>query len=174
MTVSRAAEVDRPAARLGYAGGPTSDPFQVLAAEHAVVRQELDRAVAAAKTGNGGSGASRALDALADSLRLHQRREELILYPLCERLFGGKEGAASVLREDHGSILADLDTLRREGGVRGSLSSVGLERVRDALEDHFGKEERILFPLIAALLSGKESALLARRLRGPSKAQASR
>lgn len=172
MTVSRAVKVDRTTARLGYAGGTASDPFQILAAEHAFMRQELHRAVSAAKAGNVGSGASRALDALADSLRLHQRREELILYPLCERLFGGKEGAASVLREDHGSILADLDTLRREGGVRGGPPSGGLERIRDALEDHFGKEERILFPLIAALLSGKESALLARRLRGPSKAQA--
>jgi hypothetical protein len=31
--------------------------------------------------------------------------------------------------------------------------------------DHFGREERILFPMTAALLSGTETDTLARRLR---------
>ena len=170
MTASRLVGAERPEARAAFVGGTNPDPFQLLIAEHALLRQELARALVAAQMGNGHSESPRAFDALLGSLRIHQEREELVLYPLCERLFGGKEGATAVLRGDHGSILADLDALRRDSDVRGAVSFAGLDRVRLALEDHFGKEERILFPLVAALLSGKESALLARRLRSPPRA----
>lgn len=146
------------------------DPFRILIEEHTRLRRELMRTLAAARFEERRSEATPAFEALSDSLRLHQKREELILYPLCERLFGGREGAAGVLRSDHGSILAELDTVRRGGDLRTGMPPVGLERIRIALESHFGKEERVLFPLIAAHLSGRESALLARRLAAVEKA----
>lgn len=150
-----------------YEAGARSDPFSVLVAEHALLRQQFARVLAAAKDDESGAPTRRTLGALSESLRLHQRREDFALYPLCERLFGGKEGAASVLRDDHTAIVAQLEVLLRESATTGRVSRPRLDVLCGELDDHFGKEERVLFPLTAALLSGTESSDLARRLRTP-------
>jgi iron-sulfur cluster repair protein YtfE (RIC family) len=148
-----------------------SDPFGILVAEHALLRQQFARALGAAGDGADPSSIREALAALSVSLRLHQRREDLVLYPVCERLFGGEGGAASVLREGHVAIAEQLDALVRESEAAGRVSRGRLEVLRNELDDHFGKEERVLFPLTAALLSGTESSSLARRLRAPRPAR---
>lgn len=146
-----------------YAGGSRTDPFGILVAEHALLRQRVARVLAAARGET--SSVGRALGALTESLRIHQRREDRALLPLCERLFGGRDGAASVLRDDHAAIIERLEALTREAASTGRISPLRLENTLHELEDHLGKEERVLFPLTAALLSGTESSDLASRLR---------
>lgn len=150
----------------GYEPVARSDPFSILEAEHALLRQEFARALAA-DAGGDPTAMREALASLSTSLRLHQRREDRVLYPVCERLFGGKEGAAAVLRGDHVVIVDQLEALGRESESKGRVSHLRLDVLRNEVDDHFGKEERVLFPLTAALLSGTESSILARRLRAP-------
>ncbi len=148
-----------------FEAGSSLDPFQILAAEHALIRLHLSRLVDASSRDGAGAEAQKALAALSDGFRLHERREDLVLYPVCERLFGGRDGVASVLREDHGAIGRTLERLLAEPPRLGAMSASTLDELRSLLEDHFVKEERVLFPLMTAYLPGKESASLARRLR---------
>lgn len=151
-----------------FEAGSGSDPFGILAAEHALLRQRFARVFAATDDAPGVGSVPRSLAALRESLELHQRREDSVLYPLCESLFGGKLGAAAVLRDDHAAIVEQLGALLEESRATGRVSKLRLDTLRRDLDDHFGKEERILFPLTAALLSGTESSALARRLRDAS------
>ncbi len=151
-----------------YEAASSSDPFNILAAEHALLRQRFARVLAAAADGSDRASIRGTLGALSESLEIHQRREDLVLYPLCESLFGGKLGAAAVLRDDHAAIERQVDALLRASQATGRVPRHQLDSLRHAVDEHFGKEERILFPLTAALLSGTESTALARRLRGAS------
>ncbi len=146
------------------------DPFQILAAEHALIRLQLSRLVDAAQLDPAGVEARRNLAALSDGFRLHERREDLVLYPVCERLFDGRDGVVCVLREDHEAIGRSLGRLLGEPPRRGPVSAAALDDLRSLLEDHFAKEERVLFPLMTAYLAGRDSANLARRLRAASTA----
>lgn len=148
-----------------FEAGSGPDPFQVLTGEHALIRLHLARTLEAARTDVHGRGAREAFAAFEMSFRVHQRREDLVMYPECERLFGGPDGVASVLREDHDAIHRILEPLAAGTGRPPRVDVEALERVRDLLEGHFAKEERVLFPLMMAYLPGKESANLARRLR---------
>lgn len=141
------------------------DPFQVLTAEHALIRLTLARVVEAAQRDAAGADARAALSALADGFEIHQRREDRVIYPLCERLFGGKDGVACVLRDDHEAVRRALEGVRPASGRRGPVSASALEALRLLLEAHFVKEERVLFPQIGARLAGRETAALAKRLR---------
>lgn len=151
-----------------FEAASSADPFSILIAEHALLRQRFARAQAAVSGQHDGSAARLALRALSESLGIHQRREDVALYPLCERLFGGKRGAAAVLRDDHEAIGRQVGVLLQESETRGRISRPGLDHLSEVADEHFGKEERILFPLTAALLSGTESTALARRLRSAS------
>src|SRR3972149_1431382 len=67
-----------------------SDPFQLLVAEHELLRAQLRRAQ---------TGAHRAdVQRLADAARTHMHRESRALHPTCERLFGGPDGAVAGMR----------------------------------------------------------------------------
>ncbi len=147
-----------------FEAGSSPDPFQVLAAEHALIRLHLARAIEAARLPEDGGGTQKALAVLADSFRLHERREDLVLYPICEQLFGGRESVVAVLRQDHHAIRQMLQ--RTVDPTRSaSVPSETLDELGRLLEGHFAKEERVLFPLMTAHLPGRESARLARRLR---------
>ncbi len=146
-----------------FESGSSPDPFQVLVAEHAFIRLHLARTRDAARQGAGVLGS--AFAALEGSYRLHERREDLVLYPVCERLFGGPESVAAVLRQDHEAIRRSLDRVLAECTRADSAPMATLDEVQRLLEDHFAKEERVLFPLITAYLLGKESRRLARQLR---------
>ena len=155
-----------PARGAVYEAGARVEPFQVLTAEHALLRLQLSRAFEAARADPPGPAARRTLAALYDAFRLHQRREDLVMVPACERLFGGKDGAASVLREDHGAIRQAFTVALAAPLGLGPVSLPALEDLRRLLEAHFVREERVLFPLMTAHLAGREAADLARRLRG--------
>lgn len=155
----------RPGAPRGFSPTARTDPFEMLAAEHALLRRQLARALEAARGGPDRETEEDPLAALEAALRVHQDREENALYPICERMFGGKEGVAAVLREGHEALLSQVAELVRDPG-RGSVQRVARVKALSRLaEDHFAQEERVLFPMTAALLSGTENAALARRLR---------
>ncbi len=148
-----------------YEAGADLEPFQVLAGEHALLRLQLTRALDAARANPLGSTARRALAALYDGFRLHQRREDLVLVPACERLFGGRDGAASVLRDEHAAIRRAFTAALAKPVGLGSLSVPALHELHGLLEAHFVREERVLFPMMTAHLARREAADLARRLR---------
>lgn len=143
------------------------DPFRILVAEHDLLRRQfLDL-----ESMTGRPSFRKAVAGLARSLQAHVAREEHGLYPLCERLFGGPDGAAAVLRGDHAEVHACL--LALEGPSDGDAAVRDcIERLRAHLDDHFGREEHVLFPFMAALLSGAESSALARRLRSATPPEA--
>lgn len=141
-----------------------ANPFDLLVAEHELLREHLGRARTALRArGNPGNRAPEA-EALAEALRIHFRREETALYPLCERLFGGPESAVRVLQEDHRAIGEALGLLRdarrnpREGLRR-------LENLGRLLESHLAREEKVLFPLAESRMSVAQANLLTRGLR---------
>ena len=142
-----------------------SDPFQILTAEHAMLRRDFAALVQGLETVSGRTESQKALESLAQALVAHLRSEEAVVYPVCERLFGGKAGAASVLREDHRSLRERVDALLAASSNSSPISRSRADMLRLEASDHFGREERILFPLTAALLSGTEADTLARRLR---------
>ncbi len=154
----------------GYEPVSRSDPFSLLTAEHALLRRQVARALLAVNDGGNAVALREALLGLSSSLRLHQRREDLVLYPVCERLFGGRGGAAALLHDDHAALAARLESLSRRSEVQGRVSRLRLDVLRNELDEHFAKEERVLFPLTAARLSGTETSDLARRLRAPPRA----
>ncbi len=161
----RAAGRARPAV---FESGSNSDPFQILAAEHALIRLHLARILDAARRADHGAQTREALTAFAASFQVHERREDVVLYPMCEQLFGGRDSVAAVLREDHEAIRRTVDDLLAAPVWSGPVPFDALDRLHGLVEDHFGKEERVLFPLMTAHLPGKESARLARRLRAAS------
>ena len=150
-----------------YEAASRLDPFQVLTAEHALLRLELSRAIDAADIDPQGSEARQAVGLLRNGFRLHQRREDLVMVPACERLFGAKDGPASALRDDHAAIAHAFEELVDQAGRPGPAPKAALADLQRRLEAHFVKEERVLFPLMAAHLEGREAADLARRLRSP-------
>ncbi len=154
-------EANPPGSTFGGVARP--DPFQILVAEHELVRARLRKAVELQAAEAPNRSLRNAVAALRASVQQHVAREDRALFPVCERLFGGREGAAAVLRDDHASIRRDLAGLARAS--RGDSLYGVLDRLRVNLEEHFSREERVLFPLMAALLSGTEATALARRLR---------
>jgi len=146
-----------------------TDPFEVLTAEHALVRDQLGRALHACETPSSRS-CGRSVHALADGLRLHVHREESALFPVCEELFGGKDSAVAVLRADHAeleqaaaSLAAHADETKPEETRR------RLQELLRRLVDHFAREEHVLFPLAAMRMSRAQAAFVTRRLRrGPT------
>lgn len=150
-----------------YEAASRLDPFQVLTAEHALLRLELSRAIETARADSGGVETRRALAVLLNGFRMHQTREDVVMYPVCERLFGGRDGPAAALREEHELIRLAFDKLAADAERPRPASAEALEEVRQHLEAHFVKEERVLFPLMMAHLQGREIADLARRLRSP-------
>lgn len=88
-------------------------------------------------------------------------REDRALYPLCEQVFG-PYGAVSVMRTDHASITASLVAI--SASTKRNVATK-VDRLARLLEGHLAREERVLFPMMAALLSGTEMDRLARELR---------
>ncbi len=113
-------------------------------------------------------------------LLAHARREDEALFPALERVLGSGEGPTRVMREEHHAIHAQADLFRATlhqlnqiehpaivaGGERlkdlaaagddaAALRASGAEIVR-LLDEHFGKEEAILFPMAREVLEPDE------------------
>jgi iron-sulfur cluster repair protein YtfE (RIC family) len=137
------------------------NPFELLVSEHAFLRERLRQAMGAACTKTAKARTRDAVQALSRAAKQHMREEEAILYPVGERLFG-PYGAVFVLRNDHAAIEAKLS--RSESTASRKLAG-WLESLAVHLEAHLGREERVLFPMMTAIMSGKEMDRLAHQLR---------
>lgn len=146
-----------------YGNAERPDPFQLLVAEHAMFRRDLERAGLAADAPGASRRSEGLLGPLTSRFQLHTEREDEVLAPICERLFGGKDGAAAVMREDHAGIKEALRAVDRARDARDRRE--GIERLSARMEAHFAREEHVLFPLMAAFLSNGEATALARQLR---------
>lgn len=135
-------------------------PFVLLASEHASLRTELRQTIRIAASQDARPSVRTAVQALRSTAERHMEEEDVILYPIAERLFG-PHGAVLVLRQDHAAIRAMLN---RAGPIHRNPAGL-LENVAARMEEHLGREERVLFPMMAALLAEREMDRLARRLR---------
>jgi regulator of cell morphogenesis and NO signaling len=121
-------------------------------------------------------------------LLAHARREDEALFPAIERVLGDTAGPTVVMRMEHRDIHAQADLFRATlkqlnevehpaivaGGERlkglaargddaAALLASGAEIVR-LLDEHFGKEEHILFPMTREVLEPEELDEVSRRM----------
>lgn len=114
---------------------------------------------------------------MATRLLRHARKEDDALFPALESALGDDAGPTAAMREEHRVIHdrarlfretlrelnqvehpaivaggARLRALARPGADPAALAEVGAEIV-DLLDQHFGREEHILFPMARELLS---------------------
>jgi regulator of cell morphogenesis and NO signaling len=118
-------------------------------------------------------------------LYAHARREDDALFPAVERVLGEEAGPTPVMREEHRAIHAEAErfraTLRELADVQHPAIVEAGERLRtlaargaDAaalgetartlialLDDHFAKEEQVLFPMTRELLTPDALAAVA-------------
>jgi uncharacterized protein (DUF2249 family) len=96
-------------------------------------------------------------------LARHMRFEEQVLFPVFEARTGlPASGPTAVLREEHRTILADLDAWPELKGLDAAAES--WRPLPALLESHQRKEEGILYPTTDQLLSAAESDLLVARI----------
>ncbi len=154
-----------------------SDPIAQLMQEHdgALVQlKSLDRAVQdfshdGYSHKNFGKIAS-ALRFIEQEVRVHNRREEVALFPILERYV---EGPTKVMRSDHKKLRKGFErlsaTVKRVEKHRDSFSAIKqLSSVsKDVIQlfvNHIHKENYILFPLVQRFLSREEHREIARKM----------
>ncbi len=125
------------------------------------MRAQVRCAVQAADDVRGKAARPETVRILRSVAHKHLNREDAAVYPVCERLFG-PTGAVSVMRADHAAIEERLASLGRSAAEDAAQQLGNLEEVMEA---HFAREERVLFPMMVALLSATETDRLARWLR---------
>ncbi len=121
-------------------------------------------------------------------LLAHARREDEALFPALERVFGTAGTPTAVMRHEHAAIHAEAErfraTLRQleevehpaivragselaglaaAGGDAAALRATGAAIVQ-LLDQHFAKEEEILFPMAREILEPEDLAEVARRM----------
>jgi len=167
------------------------DPIRHLLDEHHAIMIEVADLRAAAR-----DLAARGEPALPAALRVlrrighlmetqlarHARKEDEVLFPALEAIFGTDGTPTAVMRVEHSEIHAQGELLRRTlaelnavehpaieaggaqlrslvaaGGSAEGLASTAAEIIR-LLDTHFGKEEQVLFPMAAHLLGEAQLA----------------
>lgn len=103
---------------------------------------------------------------LARQLRDHMRFEEEFMFPIVERTLCNAEGPTCVMRRDHQEIEDRL------AGMTAALYLGDLAAFRDehlaltlSLENHNGREERVLYPAIDRILDDDARARLVEDIR---------
>ena len=164
------------------------DPIERLLLEHrGIMRQVAELRTAVVTLGREGEASLATVrPVLLATARMierelfaHARREDDVLFPALERVFGREEALTAEMRREHVDIHAQADRFRgtlrelnqvehpaivREGerlsalapaGGAAELRASGAEMIR-LLDDHFRKEEEILFPLAREVLNERE------------------
>lgn len=109
---------------------------------------------------------------LRDESASHMKKEEEILFPALEGFLPRDVGPLAVLRGEHHDLAALLRSLveSAEAAAAGDDARLApaLEAARGALQlvrNHFYKEERVLFPMVARFLSPARDEALAAQMR---------
>jgi regulator of cell morphogenesis and NO signaling len=122
------------------------------------------------------------IDRLCEELTVHMSKEEMILFPMIERLeagepvagmfAGGLEGPIEVIEHEHARCAAMLSELRRitknyappaDACASYRALFTGLAALEADLHQHVHKENNILFPRASALVPKHESRVTGRR-----------
>ncbi|HET7842013.1 MAG TPA: hemerythrin domain-containing protein [Terriglobia bacterium] len=107
-------------------------------------------------------------------LQLFQKEEE-VLFPALQGLFPQPEGPLQVLRGEHETLKSRFGEVCRAGRSlrKGENPEQNLRAFcqagrsgAEALGDHFYKEDRVLFPMVARYLTPERDAELALRMEG--------
>jgi hypothetical protein len=144
-------------------------PFEVTAycrAEKGRTEEIFARVVALAGEESWRS-ARRAFTVLAGRLERHIEFAETVLFPLFEVKAGGKTGLTVELMGSHRAMrqgLGQLEACLRQGSL--DDLPVCVRTLRDVVDEHDGRELRLLCPMIDRLLTEAERAFLGARLRG--------
>ena len=125
---------------------------------------------------------------MTTDLIAHARREDDIFFVAVESAMGGAFGPTTVMRSEHAEIPAGADrfesTLRElqevqhpaivEGGARlqamvqggaGPVELLAIARpLLDLIDDHFAKEEQVLFPMSRTLLGADSLRTIAEQM----------
>ncbi len=101
------------------------------------------------------------------------RKENEVLYPSLEAFLPGDFGPLAVLRGEHEALCANLAKLRESGRAMcegknlaqtlGEFLRFGHETA-DILRHHLYKEARVLFPMVARMLTPELDAEILRRM----------
>jgi len=145
------------------------DPVEILKGEHLVVLRNLDRIEEQIRR--------RDIDGLwitsaevEDEITLHSiEKEELVLFPLLEKVYPLGAGEVAIMKEDHRELMALLHSFRtglREGDI---LDSVAHSMIAN-LRSHIRKEDEEFFPSISSHIDREERKRL---LDGMAKAEKS-
>lgn len=136
-----------------------------LKADHHRLDQLLEETLAALERGDLGQLRVR-FPEYARHLRDHMRFEEEFMFPVVERVLCNAEGPVCVMRRDH-QELSD-----RLVGMAAALYIGAIDAFRDellsltlSLENHNGREERVLYPAIDRLLDDGARAQLVEDIR---------
>jgi regulator of cell morphogenesis and NO signaling len=171
----------------------TQDPIQELLDEHVVIMAQIEdlRTAVQALANRGESALADTLPIfdrigrmMATQLDLHRRKEDDVLFPALEAIFGQEGTPTSVMRQEHqdihkqGVLLREtlhelnevqhpaieagavrLRALVENGMVDGKATAEALrvsgEEIIDLLDMHFAKEEDVLFPMAYRLLDSE-------------------
>lgn len=167
------------------------DPIQHLLDEHRAIMAEINPLRAAARDLAAGGEAALAAalpvlrrvgQVMETQLARHARKEDAVLFPALEAIFGTDGTPTAVMRLEHRDIHAQGELLRRtlhelnrvehpaivaggeqlrslaaEGSSAAGLAAAAKEILR-LLDLHFDKEEQVLFPMAAHLLDEAQLA----------------
>jgi regulator of cell morphogenesis and NO signaling len=98
---------------------------------------------------------------MRENLQLHVNKEERGLFPVLESRLGKDRELVEVMRQEHGELLASLESLRSEldrmtrdhDTKKTWILASRLQELRGDLSDHLSREERVLFWLAELRLS---------------------
>ncbi|HET7226578.1 MAG TPA: hemerythrin domain-containing protein [Candidatus Eisenbacteria bacterium] len=170
------------------------DAIDVLLEDHRRIAGQLAPLRAAARPPDAGAGPAimrpglnlaGVVHALGEALAAHARKEDEVLFPALERVFGEGGGPTAAMRDEHRDIheqtarfratLHELEEVEHPaivaGGARlGALAAGDADaatlhaaagRLLALIDAHFEKEEMILFPMARDMLTGEALAALA-------------
>ena len=140
-------------------GGPVSATIELLGQQHQEVLARLSAVEHAPLPGSGAG-------VIADLVRYLEREvldhfivEEQALFPVLERHLNRAQGPLAVMDAEHATVrelMEDLAAALRSGDV-GQQQHRTYEII-SLLRDHIAKEDHVLFPMAAQLLSAEERA----------------
>lgn len=117
--------------------------------EHAFLERRLAEAIALAEADNW-AGFESKWSAFMEALAEHTRHEDSLLLPSFARSGPASSQAAEQLRAEHRSLAKDVEVLDRES-QQPEFFIEQLRHLRQNLQTHRQKEERILYPGLPAL-----------------------
>lgn len=171
------------------------DAIDVLLEDHRRIGRQLEPLRAAARALEAGGGPANVwpgldlagvVHALGEALAAHARKEDEVLFPALERVFGEDGGPTAAMRDEHRDIhaqaarfhatLQELEQVEHPailaGGARLTALAAGqadagtlhaaARSLLALIEAHFEKEELVLFPMARELLTGETLAALAK------------